>query len=258
MLFYLRKQKNYKSGLKPVYLRITVDGKRSEVTTGRECDPEKWNHNSGRAKGTKEEIKSFNAFLDNLQAKVYEAHRFLSENEKEITAETLKNRFLGKQENVHTLFEIFEDHNKKIEALKGKEFSVGTIEKYKTALRHTREFLMSRYGFSDIAISKIDHSFISEYDFYLRSVRHCSNNTSVKYLSNFGKIVRIGLSNGWISADPFGNFKGKIKTIYRGFLTEDELKKMAEKKFEMIAWKKCGTYFCFVAIPALLMWMSKN
>ena len=34
-----------------IYLRITVDGKRSEVTTGRECDPEKWNSKAGHAVG---------------------------------------------------------------------------------------------------------------------------------------------------------------------------------------------------------------
>ena len=52
MLFYLKKQKNYTSGLAPVYLRITVDGERAEVTTNRECEPEKWNSHSGRATGT--------------------------------------------------------------------------------------------------------------------------------------------------------------------------------------------------------------
>ena len=53
MLFYLKKQKNYTSGLAPVYLRITVDGQRAEVTTNRECEPEKWNSHSGRAIETK-------------------------------------------------------------------------------------------------------------------------------------------------------------------------------------------------------------
>ena len=57
MLFYMKKQKNYQSGMAPIYLRITVDGQRAEVTTGRECDPEKWNKKSSRAFGTKEEIK---------------------------------------------------------------------------------------------------------------------------------------------------------------------------------------------------------
>ncbi|SDI81949.1 Arm DNA-binding domain-containing protein [Mucilaginibacter sp. P25] len=35
LLFYL----NYQSGLVPIYLRITVNDKRSETTTGREYDP---------------------------------------------------------------------------------------------------------------------------------------------------------------------------------------------------------------------------
>jgi hypothetical protein len=35
------KQKNYKSGLAPIYLRITVYGKRSDITANQECDPVK-------------------------------------------------------------------------------------------------------------------------------------------------------------------------------------------------------------------------
>ena len=90
MITYIKKQKNYQLGLVPIYLRITVDGQRTELTTSRECNPVKWNNKSGRAVGTKEDIKSFNAFLDNLQARVYEAHPDLSENDKLISAETLK------------------------------------------------------------------------------------------------------------------------------------------------------------------------
>ena len=56
MLFYLKKQKNYTSGLAPVYLRITVDGERAEVTTNRECDPERWNSKAAQGVGTKVDI----------------------------------------------------------------------------------------------------------------------------------------------------------------------------------------------------------
>ena len=164
-----------------------------------------------------------NMFLDNLKTKVYEAHCHLSENEKLITAETLKNKFLGKDERPRMLIEIFADHNKKMAVLLGKEFANGTLERYKTSLRHTQEFLNARYGISDIDIKKIDYSFITEYDFYLRSVHKCSNNTTVKYLINFGKIIRICLSNSWIVSDPFANYKGKIKTIDRIYLLAEEL-----------------------------------
>ena len=49
LLFYLKKPKNYQTGPVPVYLRITVAGKRTEVATGRECEPGRWNAAAGRA-----------------------------------------------------------------------------------------------------------------------------------------------------------------------------------------------------------------
>jgi hypothetical protein len=75
LLFYLRKQKNYKGGPMAIYMRITVNGKRADMSAGRECDPAKWNSRAGRATGTKEEIKSLNNYLDSLQTKVRNAHQ---------------------------------------------------------------------------------------------------------------------------------------------------------------------------------------
>jgi len=251
VLFYVKKQKNYTSGDAPIYLRITVDGKRSEITTNRECIPEKWNSKSGRLIGSKEEVKSFNAFLNNLQTKVYEAHRYLSENEKLITAETLKNRMLRKAQTAHMLIDIFKDHNSKMAALVGKDFAEGTLERYKTSLSHTEEFLHSRYNSSDIDIRKIDHSFIAEYDFFLRSTYNCANNTAVKYISNFGKIIRICLSNGWITVDPFANFKGKIKTVAGVYLSKDEMQRMADKRFEIDRLGQVRDVFLFCCFTGL-------
>jgi hypothetical protein len=71
LLFYIRKPKNYVNGPMPVWVRITVNGKRSETPSGRECEPAQWNSAAGRQKGTKEEVKSFNAYLDDLQSKVW-------------------------------------------------------------------------------------------------------------------------------------------------------------------------------------------
>jgi hypothetical protein len=70
LLFYIRKQKNYKGGTMPIYMRITVNGKRADLSTGRECEPAKWNSKSGRAIGTRQETKSLNNYLDSLQSKV--------------------------------------------------------------------------------------------------------------------------------------------------------------------------------------------
>ena len=49
LLFYMKKPKNYQKGAAPIYLRITVNDNRSEVTTGRSCEPStRWNARVGR------------------------------------------------------------------------------------------------------------------------------------------------------------------------------------------------------------------
>ena len=73
LLFYLKKPKNYQKGSIPIYMRITVDGIPKEISTGRQCDPDRWNPNAGRIYGTREDVKLLNAYLDTLQAKVHEA-----------------------------------------------------------------------------------------------------------------------------------------------------------------------------------------
>ncbi len=141
LLFYLKKPKNHQNGLVPIYLRITVNGKRAETSTGRECEPTLWNSTAGRFKGTKEEIKSFNAYLDNLQAQIYEAHGQLTEAGGLITAESLKNKLLGKSEKSRMLISLFKDHNNKVSALVGDECAAGTLERYETSLWNTSRFL---------------------------------------------------------------------------------------------------------------------
>ena len=251
MLFYLKKQKNYTSGLAPVYLRITVEGERAEVTTNRECEPEKWNSHSGRAIGTKESIKSLNAFLDNLQSDAYEAHRYLHENGKMITAESIKNRMLGKSEKSYMLIELFKEHNSKVASLVGKDFAPATHKRYETSLRHTQAFLKFRFGVIDINIEKIDNAFITAFDYYLRTTNKCNNNSTIKYIKNLGKIIRICLSNGWIIKNPFVNYKGKIKTVNRVYLTEEEIQRMANKCFDIDRLSQVRDVFLFCCFTGL-------
>ena len=251
LLFYLKKPKAYTSGMVPIYLRITTHGQRAEVSTGREWLPEKWNTSAGRANGTKEDVKALNIYLDTLQAKVYEAHRRLLDTGETVTAEAVKNRYTGKAEKPRMLVPIFQDHNNKIKALLGEEFSPGTLCRYTTALKHTTEFLQWKYGISDIDIRKIDHAFITEFEFYLRSIRKCNNNSAVKYVKNFGKIIRICISNSWLDKDPFVNYNSKFREVIRAFLSQDEIDKIAAKQFTIERLDQVRDIFIFSCYTGL-------
>jgi site-specific recombinase XerD len=231
LLFYLKKPKNHQNGLVPIYLRITVNGKRAETTSGRECIPANWNCSAGRLRGTKEDVKSLNAYLDNLQSQVYEAHRVMTENNDIVTSESLKNKLLGKSSKARMLVDIFTDHNQKMKGLIGRGYSKGTLTCFETTLKHTQDFLEWKYQLTDLDIKKIDHDFITNYQYYIRSEKKCGNNSTVKYIKNFKKIIRICIASGWLTSDPFVNFKANMKVVDKIYLSQDELQKMSRKDF---------------------------
>jgi len=231
LLFYLKKQKNYISGNAPIYMRITVKGKRAEITTGRECEPLKWNAKAGKAAGTKEEVKSLNTYLDQLQTSVYQAHQVLNQAGEIITSDAIKNVFLGKAVVSHTLLEAIKDHNQKMKSLVGKDYVQGTLNRYLVLARHITAFILLKYNVPDIDIRQVDQSFISDFDYYLRAEKNCSNNYVVKNLKNLGKIIHICLTNSWIRNDPLLGYKGKSKNVDRYYLSNEEIQQIVYKKF---------------------------
>lgn len=231
ILFYAKRAKVNANGLFPIYTRITVNGKRVEMSTGRFVEPSKWSASAGKMKGQSEEARSVNRQLDMLKIKIIDMQMEFIHQNIPITAKAFKSKLLGLDEKQRMLIPIFQDHNKKIEELVGKEYAPGTLERYKTSLKHTIDFLEWKYKILDIDILKINHAFITEYEFYLRSVRNCSNNTAVKYIKNFGKIIKICLANNWIDKNPFSNYKAKVREVERVYLTEDEIQKILNKEF---------------------------
>ncbi|CAM3983695.1 site-specific integrase [Mucilaginibacter galii] len=129
------------------------------------------------------------------------------------------------------LVDVFREHNRKVAALINQEFAPATVTRYETTLRHVVDFMQWKYKINDIRVKQIDHRFLSEFEFYLRSVRKCNNNSALKYIKNFGKIVRICIASGWITINPFLNFKIRIKKVDRPFLSREELEVMAKKTF---------------------------
>ncbi len=233
ILFYAKSAKVAKNGLLPIYLRITINGARIELSTSRFVEKTKWNAEAGKMKGSSEEARLINTHLDTLRTKVYETENWMINNNQEINAQSFKNRLLGIEEKQRKLILIFEDHNKRMKELVGREFSVNTLKKYETALSHTKEFLLYQYKLKDISIKQVDIAFINDFDFFLRNTKKCNNNSTIKYIRNFGKIIKQAYVNGWIEKDPFLNYKGKVKQIDRNYLTQSELQDIINKEIRI-------------------------
>lgn len=233
ILFYLKKAKTDNNGLAPIYLRLTVDGKRAEISVHRSIEPAKWNASGQCAKGNKEDSRNLNEYLDQVKNKVYKHSNMMSSNGSTITAETLKNSFLEIATNRHTLVEVFQYHNKQMWAKVGIDFAPGTAKRFDITLRKIQSFLQHHFSRSDIALSELNHQFISEFEFYLKTHDNCEHNTTMKYLKNLKKVVSMALANEWLEKNPFLSFKCTSKETNRGYLTQEELNMIVEKSFSM-------------------------
>mgnify|MGYP003641688417 CR=1 FL=1 len=97
LLFYLKKSKVDAQGKCPIYLRITIDGKRTEISSKHTIETERWSIEANKATGRTEDIRELNAYLDSLTTKVYQSQRDLIQDNKLVTTETLKNKFRSEE-----------------------------------------------------------------------------------------------------------------------------------------------------------------
>jgi site-specific recombinase XerD len=258
VLFYLKRSKANNEGTCPIYVRVTILTKRFEFSSNKHINPERWSSEGSKVKGTGEETRTINSHLENIKQKIVEAEKVIFKNDMILTSESLKNELFGLNENQRMLIPIFKDHNNKIKELVGKEYAPGTLERYTTSLKHTVEFLEWKYKVSDIDIKKIDHAFIMEYEFFLRSERNCANNTAVKYIKNFSKIIKICLANHWIDRNPFANYKAKVKEVERVYLSEGEIETIINKDFKTERLSLVRDIFLFSCFTGLAYIDVKN
>jgi len=252
LLFYLRKQKNFKGGPMAIYMRITVNGKRADMSAGRECDPAKWNSQAGRAIGTKEETRALNNYMDSLQTKVRNAHQALIDTNQRITTESLQNQFNGKAEKSRYLMQLFTEHNAKVKALIGNGFEANTLKGYNTSEKHLTAFLQKEYGKTDIEISQLDYAFITGFEFYLKAECKCSGVSAAKYIKHLKKIVNHCIANSWLTINPFVNYKSTAKAKERTYLTQSELDSIANKKLSIERLQQVRDIFIFCCYTGLL------
>lgn len=234
-LFYLKARKTEKGLKVPIYLRFTVNGARSGMSISRKVDPQKWDARTNRLRGTSAESRELNIYLDKIRSRVNKIHEKLIDTNQPFTALDLKNLYIGKTEKPKMLVEVFDEHNKQMEKLIDIEFALGTYKRYFTTRNHICEYVKEACGKEDIPIRDVNLKFIRGFEYFLKEKKDCNHNSSLKYVNNFKKIIRIAVGNDWISKDPFFNYKIKFKTVEREFLSKEELHSLSERE---IYWER--------------------
>ncbi len=226
VLFYLKKGSEKRNGEVSIMTRVTVDGKVCQFSTKQSILPENWNVKAGKATG--KSAGQINKLLDDIKASLNQIYHEQQRRDNYVTAEKVKNEFLGHSENHATLLDLFGKHNNDVKQLIGISKSASTYQKYEVTRKHLENFIRHKYNLSDIALHEINLMFITDFEVYLKTICKCNSNTTAKFMQFFKRIVLIARNNGIIIGDPFANYKIRLQKVDRGYLTEDEIKKILE------------------------------
>ncbi len=251
VLFIIKKAKLLKNGDAPICIRITVNKRVVEVMIKRSIPVDLWDQKKECSKGKDRVATELNHYINTIRAKVLQIHRELEIDNKPITADIIKDCFYRRDKVQRTLLEVYAEHNEKCRALIGKEYTESTVTKFDTSINRLKEYIRSCYHRDDIMLAELDRQFIRDFDFWLKTEKHCQYNSALKHLKNLKKVVRIALANGWIKKDPFYGIRFKQEEVNVEFLSREELDILMNKEFTIKRLEQVRDVFVFCCFTAL-------
>ncbi|MEC7753760.1 MAG: site-specific integrase [Bacteroidota bacterium] len=250
---FITRTNKAKDGLLPIYARVTVDGRRVEISLKRWIKPGDWNGTKGMAKGSREEIKSLNYYLDEVRARIMECYQEMQVQKRLITADAIKSMFLGTDQKDFTLCKLVDYHNQTMRDT----LAWGTMKNYFTTQKYIHRFLKERFGTTDMFLSELSYKFITDFEFYLRNYKPkdhqkpLGNNGVMKHLERFRKMVTMAVKMEWVSRDPFDKYQLKFHRVDRDFLNDEELEAVENKDFKIVRLQWVRDLFVFSCYTGL-------
>ena len=114
--------------------------------------------------------RNVNMELDKIKARIDKYYKEIVDRDNFVTAEKVKNAFLGLEYRQHTLMTLFEQwNNEYAKQVEGGLKSKASLEKYQAVYKHTGAFLRHKYKVTDIALKEILPSFVSDFEIYLKT-----------------------------------------------------------------------------------------
>lgn len=241
---YTSRAKNNQANL---YVRITVNSKKVNISLKQKVDISLWDPSKQRMKGKSEIHRNLNYYLDRVHSQLIQIYQDLKFKGQLITCEIMKSQYLGEDNTSKTLNELLEYHTQKT----SKTLSKGTLRNFKVTEGYLKKYLTSVLKTSDIYLKELDYKFIYDFSNYLHSFwpknhpKSMGNNTVMKHIQRFRKIITLGYHIEWIDKDPFVRWKPTYEKRERPFLTQTELSNIENHNFLIARLERVRDLFIF-------------
>lgn len=250
--FWMRASKKDKKGNSPIYFRIQAGDEKTEISTGVKIPEKFWISPKQAISPKYPDYDLTTSQLDNLYNRFKEVYKELLDSRLEFDAETIKSRMGGESKSITTLLELMNDHNHRLKSLVGRDYKYTTLQRYITLDNHLRDFLLNSYNQKDILLSHLSNKFLSDFEHYLKTKVGIIHNTATKYVKNVKKVINYGIINRVLDKNPFLGHQIAFRKTNKEFLTEDEIIKIENKRFEIPRLEKIRQLFlfsCYTSLP---------
>lgn len=150
-----------------IYARITVNGEQKEFSVKEQILVSSWDNKKNKVRGNTIEARSINEHLDKIRQSIKDKYRKLFDTGKLVTAETVRNAYLGIQTELkgHKMFELL-DYYKKIWEFKLKKEG---FKNYKTTIKYLQLFLSHQFESGNVFLSQVEGQFATNFEYYIRT-----------------------------------------------------------------------------------------
>lgn len=257
----IRKNRVMKNGQVPLFMRITVNSNVVDIPIAGSVNPSQWSQAQGKTRGNSREAQELNYNIQSVKSRIHQIFCDLGLAGKPITAQIIKDIYLGNhkdEEDGKTLVEVHSEHNERCRQLLNIEYAQSTIYKFDASLKYLKEFMDKELDRKDIPLKNINEDFIRKYELYLKTEKGCANNSAIKHLKIFKKIIRIALLNDWLHKDPFASIKFRQDEVHVEFLTMNELQTLINKEISIKRLSQIRDVFVFCSFTGLAFVDVKN
>jgi len=231
--FVTRLSKQQKDGEATVFARITVNGRRCEISLKKKVNQKNWDEVKGKARGTKEETRKLNELIERVRSLIADGYHELIQQKKVVTVDAVKSLFLGRDDSEMTLIRLGDYHNAEMKD----KLAHGTMKNYYTTQKYIAKFLKEKYHRKDISLAELNYKFILDFETFLSKLqpknhqKPLHNNGIMKHLERMRKMVNMAITMDWLAKDPFSKYKQHFDKVERFFLTKEELSAIEMKNF---------------------------
>lgn len=249
--FYLKEAKRDIEGLVPIYLRVTVNGERAELSVNRKIISSQWDKGAERAIGRTEPVRNLNVYLGSIQTKAERYFSTLDLRDERISVRQIVDELKGRGKHHMTLFQAYNSHISDIEKLSGIDYAPSTIDKYHYSFKNLKDYVRTNLHKSDILLSDLDHKFVEGYHSYLRTTAGMMHNSTVKNIRNLIRVINVSIAHKWLLVNPFRTFTCNYDNNNRSYLTETEIEAIYNKEFSISRLSRIRDLFVFQVYTGL-------